>query len=346
VLRVTIFLLAASITVLSGAERYHFSDATAKGPAQPPLIVLHDEEAGIRAAVAPSEGGELSGLELRFRDRWIETVYRARDYTPIDGFAGRAMVLWPATGRNVLDKQQPFGYELNGKRYPMPAHGFVRSMPWKVISRRAASDGLELVLAISDTADTRQSYPFGFEVSVAYRVSDGELALVYTVRASGDNPSPMPFSIGNHIAFLAPLVPGGDAGKVLFESPSTLEYVKDPPGLPNGKSRSLSYAKPTPLSEIPRLTAISLAGYQDDPYMELRDPQGLSIRMTHTATSIPDEPVIRYNLWGDLEGGFFSPEPWVGLQNSFNLNQGLVRLNPGQEWEWTIRIQPGRHATP
>lgn len=344
--RLAIVLLVISGSMLPAAERYRFTESTATGPSKPPLVVLHDEEAGIRAAVAPSEGGELSGLELRFRDRWIETIYRARDYTPIDDFAGRAMVLWPATGSNVLDARRTRGYRLGGKQYPMPAHGFVRDLPWQEISRKAGAEGLELVLSIADSAGTRRQYPFGFRVSVAYRLSEGALSLTYTVRASEENSGPMPFSIGNHIAFLAPLVPGSEAGEVLLVSPSTLEYIKDPPGLPNGDSRPLSYARPTPLSEIPPKTAISLAGYEADPYMELRDPQGLTIRMTHTATSIPEEPVIRYNLWGDLEEGFFSPEPWVGLQNSFNLNQGLVRLNPGQEWEWTIRIESRPQATP
>ena len=33
----------------------------------------------------------------------------------------------------------------------------------------------------------------------------------------------------------------------------------------------------------------------------------------------PDQPVILYNVWGDAAGGFFSPEPWIGLQNSLVL---------------------------
>jgi len=77
----------------------------------------------------------------------------------------------------------------------------------------------------------------------------------------------------------------------------------------------------------------------------LRDPKGVTIRISHTATSIPEEPVILFNIWGDPAAGFYSPEPWVGLQNSLNLNQGLIRLSPGQEWEWTIRVRPQVSAT-
>ena len=69
--------------------------------------------------------------------------------------------------------------------------------------------------------------------------------------------------------------------------------------LPDGENfgAGITLEQPTPLSEIPRKSAISLAGYQGNPYMELHDPRGLAIRMTHTATSIPAQPVILYNIW-------------------------------------------------
>ncbi len=57
-----------------------------------------------------------------------------------------------------------------------------------------------------------------------------------------------------------------------------------------------------------------------------------------------EPPVVLFNLWGDPEAGSFSPEPWVGLQNSLNLQQGLVRLSPGRSWTWTVRIRPERLA--
>ena len=84
---------------------------------------------------------------------------------------------------------------------------------------------------------------------------------------------------------------------------------------------------------------MSLTGYLGDPYIAYRDPQGLAIRMSHTASVIPDEPVVLYNIWGDAAGGYFSPEPWIGLQNSLVLNKGLIRLSPGGRFSWTIRIE-------
>ena len=219
-------------------------------------------------------------------------------------------------------------------------HGFVKEMPWQVDTRRAGDDGAELTLSLVDTAVTRESYPFGFRLEVSYRLYAGTLTIAYTVRADSDNSAAMPFSIGNHITFRAPLVEGSDPGQLLFESPSSVEYLKDPPGLPTGESRPLSYADPVRLSEIPNRTAVSLGDYEGTPYMVLTDPQGLAIRMSHSAASVPKEPVILYNVWSDLPDGLFSPEPWVGLQNSLNLQQGLVLLPPGEDWTWSVEIHP------
>jgi galactose mutarotase-like enzyme len=345
-LRRLVILAALAALVGAAADRYRISSATAEGPEPPALTILTDSDSGLEAAIAPSQGGELSGLRVLFRGEWIETLYRARDYRPIEGFAGRAPFLWPATGRNVIageaDSGRGFGYSLNSRRYPMPIHGFASHMPWRMEAERTDAAGTELTLSLSDTPETRKHYPFGFRITTKYRLADGVLTIAYTVRAPKDNSCAMPFSIGNHMTFLAPLVAGSNPAEMTVESPSTVEYLKEPPGLPTGESRPRSFATETPLAEIPRLSAVSLGGYDGDPYLVLRDPAGLAIRISHSAKSVPDQPVILFNLWGDLPGGFFSPEPWVGLQNSLNLKQGLVWLSPGQEWDWTIGIQPER----
>ena len=343
--------LAAVLTFLlcfSGAafaaERYQILEDRAAGPGEPLLLVLRDNAAGVEAAIAPAKGGELSSFRIRHKGQWVETLYRARDYTEITGWSGKAPLLWPATGRSRPPGEtdayaDPEGaYVRGGRRYPMPLHGFVRDMEWKVESRQAGASAAKAVLWTGDTPETRRGYPFGFRLTVEYCLSEGRLAIAYTVASSPRNSRQMPFSIGNHITFRAPLLEGTDPEEMLFQTPSTIEYLKVPPGLPTGETRPRSFATPVRLGEIPRLEAVSLGGYEDDPYMVLTDPQGLAIRMSHSASSLPPPPVILFNVWGDPEDGYFSPEPWVGLQNSLNLQQGLVRLRPGTLWNWTIEI--------
>lgn len=298
------------------------------------------ESAKLRAVTVPDHGGEIGSLAVLHQGRWIELLYRAMDYAARTGWTGKAPFLFPATGRNfpkdVTPNEEARGssYDWKGKRLPMPIHGFARDLPWKVVTHSKTRARLSL----TDSEATRRSYPFGFQATVDYAIKDSSLVFDYTITASRQNSEPMRFAAGNHITFRTPLVPGSDPLKMTFESPSTVEYLKAAGGLPTGEKRNRSFASATALSEIPANAAISLGGYENDPHMVLRDPAGITIRMKQTSDSVPADPVIRFNVWGDARNGYFSPEPWVGLQNSFNLDKGMVRLEPGQSWKWRIEL--------
>ncbi len=315
-----------------------FAAASLMHAADPAVVRIEADR--VRATIVPEKGGEMGSLQTRHRGQWIETLYRAMDYSDKPGWTGKAPFLWPATGRNFPKDVKPneeargSAWDWNGARLPMPIHGFARDLPWKVEtkSRRRA------VLTLRDSESTRKSYPFGFRLAAEYTAAAGAVSILYTVTADEGNSGPMPFSAGNHITFNTPLVAGSDPLKMTFETPSTVEYLKAAGGIPTGEKRPRSYAPAVPLSQIQALTAISLSGYSGDPFMILSDPAGLSLRISQKADSAPSEPVVRFNVWGDPRNGYFSPEPWVGLQNSFNLRQGLVWLEPGRSWKWKIEI--------
>ncbi len=314
------------------------------------LIVIRDEAGGIEAAIAPAMGGELSGLRVRHGGAWIETLQLARDYAPREGFGGKGPFLWPATGRNFppdIEARRRAGevfdngaYEHGGVRRDMPIHGFARDLPWMVDETSASEDSARALLSLGDSDSTRAMYPFGFRCSVEYVVSGGTLELRYVVRAAADNAEPMFFSIGNHITFLAPLVEGSDPAAMVLTSPASLELLKTDYGIPTGETREAAFAEGMELGDYPPMVPTSLSGYPEgaDPYIEYSDPAGLTLHMSHRASEVPEPPVILFNLWGDVRNGFFSPEPWVGLQNSLVQRQGLIYLDPDEEFSWTVRI--------
>lgn len=344
-------LLFAACGPQTPPPRYVIESAESVDESRTELIVLRDEVGGIEAAIAPEKGGELSGLRLEFAGDWLETLQLARDYSPREGFGGKGPFLWPATGRNFpedLQERRRAGerfdggaYEHGGIRRSMPIHGFARDLPWQVTETGASNDAAWAVLSLEDTSETREMYPFGFRCTVEYRVQDGVLELRYAVRAADRNSEPMFFSIGNHITFLAPLVPGSDPAAMVLTSPSTVELLKTDFGIPTGETRPLSYADGFVLGGYPPLAATSLAGFPEgqDPHVEYSDPAGLALRISHRASEIPEDPVILFNVWGDVHSGFFSPEPWVGLQNSLVQRQGLIHLDPGDQFLWTVRVE-------
>lgn len=307
-------------------------------PPSPSLVELETRGGALRAAVAPQVGGELASLAYRYRGRWIELLYRGRDYSPTNDWTGRAPLLWPAAGRTIREVAEgppTPGWETGGRIYEMPLHGFARDVPWSIEGRGPD----RLVVALRDGSITRRYYPFGFRIACEYRLGFASIELRYSVTAASDNAGPMPFSIGNHMTFNVPLVPGGAAGAVKVLTPARILLPLDANGRPIGTGRpEYRFRDGVALSLLAPKEAIPLGGYRKTPRLRLVDPAGLSIAISHNAAPSPSGSPVAFNLWGDVPKGFFSPEPWAGRQNSLVTGDGLVRLAPGKQFRWTVKI--------
>jgi galactose mutarotase-like enzyme len=315
-----------------------------------PLIVLRDETSRLEAAVAPTQGGELSGLAVEFQGRWVELLYRGRDYKVASGFRGKASTLWPAVGSSspanapLVNGNIERAYDYQGKRYPMPQHGFARLKPGQVVRTWTNAKEAAVELVLKDDADSRTQYPFGFVLHVTYRVTEGRVEILYEVKAAADNTAPMFFSIGNHIGFAVPLLAGSSSAGVTVESPSRFEYLRGANGAPDGTTRERRFAPLTQLAKQRLVPAMSVGAYEGDPWFRLTDAGGLGVKVSHRAQSTPAPPFVQFNLWGGTSEGYFCPEPFVGLHNSLNTQTGQINLAPGKSWTWLIRVEPERTA--
>jgi galactose mutarotase-like enzyme len=303
------------------------------------FIVLDDGQ-NLRAAISPAHGGELAGLEIRDGAEWHELIYRARDYSETKEWRGKAPFLWPAVGPTLEPADGSRGYRLNGRYYPMPGHGFVRDRAWRLVELGRDASGPFARLGLSSDAATQQFYPFDFELSVEYRLVDATLLIRYTVNADPVNAGPMPFSIGNHVTFKAPLLGKGKAESLRFRTDLPDQLIRTENRTFSGRVVPSPYLGEVPLSSLPQRQAVSLGGRAGPTELRLIDPSGLVLTLRHQASAEPAEPAIRFNLWTDTEEGFFSPEPWLGTQNALNNGAGLVHLAPGESWRWTIEITP------
>jgi gluconolactonase len=325
--------------------RYTVTDEDASGPGSPRVVVLHDSVAGAEAAVAPSEGGELSSYKVTYKGQSVEMLYHARDYSNKKGFQGKGPLLWPAVGAQYPTDTVPkescgMGiYKAAGKSYPMPCHGFARTVPWKEISRSADAHGARVTVELTDSDDTRKYYPFAFHLDANFVLADGHLTVDYVVKSDSSNTEPMPFSIGNHIAFKLPFLPGTDPAKMLFETQSTVQLLRNTVGVLSGETKPRSFSTPETLGSFDAHVAIPLVGYKSQPFDRLIDPQGMTLRLTQTASSSLPEPLIRTNAYGGPSVGYFCPEPWFGVQNSLNTGIGLIKLPAGRSWTWRLDLQ-------
>jgi gluconolactonase len=340
-----LLVLCLAVPLGFGQARYTVTDEDAAGAGTPKVIVLHDATGGVEAAVAPSQGGELSSFRVKFKGEWVELLYHARDYTHPQGFQGKGPVLWPAVGVQFPLGQFPKStcgdgsYPLNSKVYPMPCHGFAKNLPWTEVNRSADNQGARVTVELRDSDRTRPFYPFAFQLDATFTLSGGLLTVDYTVKSDPANTQPMIFSIGNHIGFKIPFLPGTDPAAMTFASPSRQQLLRNSLGFVDGREAPRSFETPQRLGDFDARVAIPLAGYKSVPYALLTDPQGLSLRVSQQSTSDLEEPIVRFNIYGGPTVGYFSPEPWFGLQNSLNIGKPLVQLAAGNSWTWRVQLK-------
>lgn len=312
----------------------------------PDLIRLNSPDGRLSAWIAPHQGAELCGLEWQGR----ELLWRGRDFAPTSGWTGRAPILWPAIGRTFAHgpeptaetfRQAPLGWTVGGVDHPMPMHGFARSLPWAVEDRTPST----LRLALTDDAQTRAFYPFGFRHTLTYSLADGALTLVHQIEAARTNPGAMPFVVGNHATFNLP--PGGarNAVDATLISNASHRMVLDAAGRPTGESVPFdAYARPTPARAVEAFDVIVLHTGGEPPRVRLSDPSGLCVTVSHHAADRQFSSLEFVTLWGDPGGGYLSLEAWLGRPNALATGDGACFARPGSAWEWTMSIEVEQHT--
>jgi glucose-6-phosphate 1-epimerase len=70
----------------------------------------------------------------------------------------------------------------------LPAHGFARVSEWRLVGATREGRSVELILALTDTEQTRGQWPYSFAADYRVRMSVDELALLLTVTNTGEQP--------------------------------------------------------------------------------------------------------------------------------------------------------------
>lgn len=108
-------------------------------------------------------------------------------------WARHSPVLFPFVGRSFENQ-----YHLDGKTYPMGQHGFARDMEFSLLSETET----EVWYRLTDTAETRERYPFAFRLDIGYRLEESTVRVMW--RAENPSDQEMYFMIGAHPAFRTP----------------------------------------------------------------------------------------------------------------------------------------------
>jgi galactose mutarotase-like enzyme len=247
----------------------------------------------------------------------------------------RSPLLFPIVG------SLPGGtYSHVGKTYKLGNHGFVRDLEFRLASQ--APDTLRFELA-SDAA-SRTLYPFEFRLAVSYKVRGSSLDVGYEVVNAGEGK--MPFSIGAHPAFRAPIQPGEkrEDYDLLFERPETVDrYYLNSDNLRTGESETFLRGS----SSVPVSPALFEKGA-----IVLKEHVSRKVTLKSRSSgrfvevSFPDFPQL--GIWspkGDCL--FVCIEPWfgvmplVGSTQEFARKEAVLSLDPGAVFRSTYTIRIG-----
>ncbi|WP_283678183.1 aldose 1-epimerase family protein [Lentilactobacillus sp. Marseille-Q4993] len=216
-----------------------------------------------------------------------------------------APILFPIVGR-LKDNQ----FEYQGKIYSMSQHGFARDRDFTVTDKSNTSVEFQLV---SDD-QTREVYPFDFELNVKFDLSDHQLSERITLINKTDGE--ILFQIGAHPGFNVPLTDEGSFNDYFVSVAPKGKYEKTPLKPP--------YSDPNDVSELD----FSKPKYLDHEWFN-SDAQVLNLKNKPTTVMLSnnsndhgvslhleDAPFV--GIWSPYpkESPFACIEPWWGLADT------------------------------
>jgi len=318
------------------------------------LLALGDVRQGLAACMSPSDGAELSALAVYDDAQWHELLYRGNNWVQADDWPGRAPWLWPVAGRcyapstassNAVKKirsEEECSWHWDGVARSMPWHGFARHRAWSatpiVVTNERAASAAHL---LSDPND-REVYPFDYQLLTSQELSEKGLDISYRVEASPKNSGPMPFALGLHFSFDFSSWWGKDWLQGSVEQLGRTAWGTNE--LAQAAERFQLPSGPICLND-PALTSSIIPARLDEP-VRLVSPDGdRALEIAFGAVSAASEEDLLWVSFFDPQNHFFCLEPWVGWPNAINSGQGRVDLQPGQAWEFRLRLSVTPHRS-
>lgn len=235
-------------------------------------------------------GAELCSLENNHSKEYIW------DGNP-DFWGKHSPILFPIVG--TLKNNS---YQYNGKEYHLSRHGFARDLVFELIDKKENS----ATFSIQSSDNTRNRYPFDFELQIKYTLENSSLFIRYKV--VNKSTSQMPFSIGAHPAFA---LPGN------FEDYS-IEFEKEEPLLYNLLENDLISNKTKTLANVDNKVGLNYTLFENDALIFK------TLKSNYLTIIENEKPMLRmhYNdfphlgIWTKTNAPFLCVEPWFGYSDS------------------------------
>lgn len=250
-------------------------------------------------------------------------------------WSDRALTLFPYVARLWQGK-----YTLDGRTYSMPIHGFAPQSCFVLEKKTDTS----MTLALYDSDDTYEMYPYRFAFRVTYALDGHALSCTYEVENRDGRT--MHFGLGGHPGFCVPLEPGRQFEDYRLRFAQTCKPVRV------GFSKECFVTgEDTPFVLEMEHTLPLRHDLFDDDAIVLR---GMVREVTLEApggkrsvtVSFPDMPYLGIWHWPKTGAPYVCIEPWSSLPSrhgkvtALEEKEDLIWLEPGKIYRncWKILI--------
>lgn len=230
-------------------------------------------------------------------------------------------LLFPICGGLKEDR-----YILNGREYTLQKHGFARFKKFEVENKTDVS----VTFLNKSDPQTKESFPFNYELMVTYTLTDKSLAIDYSVKNLSDNT--MYFNIGSHEGYYTP--EGVEDYDIIFPQNETLDaYVLYGNLISNQKLPIIKDSNVLPLYD--KYFTVDALVFKD---LKSRSAI-LRNRKTGKAVRV-DFPDDKYFLlWHKPGSPYICLEPWNGISDFVDSNyditikEGITALDGGEVYK-------------
>ena len=231
-------------------------------------------------------------------------------------------VLFPNVGKTYKNRVL-----INGTQYPTSQHGFARDNVFTCIE--SANEKASFMFRSSE--ETKEVYPFDFELHINYKLNKKELTVEWQVKNCGDET--MYFTIGGHPAFICDDRQSMAGCEVVFgtKKPALSYKLLNEDGLVENEAHEmkLDESKVTVTEDF----------FDKDAYIfENSGCREVSIQADGKAavTVTFDAPV--FGLWSPVgkKVPFICIEPWYGRADAADFDGNL------QKRAWQNELEPGK----
>ena len=261
---------------------------------------------GDRLRVVPERGGLVTEWLCNGRDVLYFDQERFAD--PAKSIRGGIPVLFPICG-NLPGDRLP----LTSGDFTLKQHGFARDLPWQIA---LLGDQSGVMLVLTDCAETRKVYPFGFRIQMEIRPLTAALEITTIItNTSGSELESMPFSFGLHPYF-----------RVSDLSCTALE------GLASRCLNHLEMAEVETATQLTRLPqGVDFLTHPTGPVTLVDQQAGTRLQLQH------HEPMDLTVVWTDPPRAMVCLEPWTGPRQALITGDRRLELGVGESTTLTCR---------